>query len=524
MSTQRFSNAMTRFDERGSVTIIVAFMFTVLLLCIGGAIDIARWTNARTVSMSALDAAVLAGGRSLQIHNSDPAAAILVAQQTYVENTKNRIPLASETVTFQVTDSNTALTATGDAKLATTLLNIIGVNSLPVLSATGTKFPIAKISVGGGSGSDLELAVMLDVTGSMCADGEGPCTSSPKLDALKAATKDLVNTVIWADQSTYKSRVALVPFSTRIRVAPDNNDGSMMQKLTGLPPTWSGYMQICTAWTGSGASETGGNWTCTASQTQYMSNWKILPCVTDRFYSTTNMMDLTDDKPGTNAWLNAHGGDRMTLSWDSSDTAATSQRGLTASDPAYDWNYDSAAYCSDVAEGNQIMSLTNDKTALAARIDALEAYGSTSGALGTAWAWYTLSPKWTSVWGGNDKPGPYSDLTTIQGNGLPKLRKVAVLMTDGVYNTWRGWKDQDQQAVSDYAKQLCTNMKAQGIEIYTVGFALDELTPTERAIATDTLQSCGTDLQHFYETLTLPQLQQAFKSIALQMSTLYLAQ
>ena len=35
---------------------------------------------------------------------------------------------------------------------------------------------------------------------------------------------------------------------------------------------------------------------------------------------------------------------------------------------------------------------------------------------------------------------------------------------------------------------------------------------------------CGTDLAHFYETLTVPQLQQAFKSIALQMSTLYLAE
>jgi hypothetical protein len=67
-------------------------------------------------------------------------------------------------------------------------------------------------------------------------------------------------------------------------------------------------------------------------------------------------------------------------------------------------------------------------------------------------------------------------------------------------------------------------MKAQGIEIYAVGFALDELGASERAIATDTLKSCGTDLAHFYETLTVPQLQQAFKSIALQMSTLYLAE
>ena len=91
----------------------------------------------------------------------------------------------------------------------------------------------------------------------------------------------------------------------------------------------------------------------------------------------------------------------------------------------------------------------------------------------------------------------------IQNNGRPLLRKVAVLMSDGVYNTVRGWKDQNQQTVSNSAKAICTNMKAQGIEIFTVGLALDELTTTERAIAENTLQSCGTDLSHFYSTLNV---------------------
>ena len=330
--------------------------------------------------------------------------------------------------------------------------------------------------------------------------------------------------MIWADQSTYKSRVALVPFSTRVRVGPNGGGDQLMNKLTGLGATWSGYYKICTSGSGSGGSETGGNWTCNAYSTQYNTGWKIMPCVTDRFFNSTWTVDVTDDVPGSNAWLNAHDGGRMTKSWDSSDTAATAQLGKTSGDPAQHWNYEPGGSCADVGEGNQIMSLTSDKATLTARIDGLQAYGSTAGALGTAWAWYTLSPKWVSVWGGDDKPGPYSDLTAIQGNGFPKLRKVAVLMTDGVYNTIRGWKDQNQQQVSDYAKQMCANMKAQGIEIYAVGFALDELGASERAIATDTLKSCGTDLAHFYETLTVPQLQQAFKSIALQMSTLYLAE
>ena len=112
--------------------------------------------------------------------------------------------------------------------------------------------------------------------------------------------------------------------------------------------------------------------------------------------------------------------------------------------------------------------------------------------------------------------------TTIQANGAPKLRKVAVLMTDGGYNTYRGYKDNDQQTVSNWAVQLCTNMKAQGIEIYTVGFALNQLSSAEQAIARTTLQACGTDIKHFYETLTVPELKQAFRDIAVSLSTLSL--
>jgi predicted peroxiredoxin len=151
------------------------------------------------------------------------------------------------------------------------------------------------------------------------------------------------------------------------------------------------------------------------------------------------------------------------------------------------------------------------------------AYGSTSGALGTAWGWYSLSPKWNSVWNGDGVPASYANVTTMQANGKPILRKVAVIMSDGVYNTMRGWKDQDQQTVSNHAKQLCANMKAKGIEIFTVGLALDQLSASERAIAEDTLMSCGTDIHHFYSTLNVAELQTAFQDIAYQLTSVALA-
>ena len=77
--------------------------------------------------------------------------------------------------------------------------------------------------------------------------------------------------------------------------------------------------------------------------------------------------------------------------------------------------------------------------------------------------------------------------------------------------------------VSNHAMDLCDNMKAQQIEIFTVGFALTELPASEQAIARATLQHCGTDISHFYESLTLDGLQSSFRSIGMKLSGLRLS-
>lgn len=515
-------------DEIGSFSLIFALTSVVLFVGAGAGVDFGRWLQARSATATALDTAVLAGARALQTNPDDISAALAIAQSYYSNNVTARLPISNDTVTFQTADNNTAIIATGNAYINTPLLGLANVQQLPLFTANQAQLAKAKVAVGGSSGGNIEVAVMLDVTGSMCDDGVGPCTSGTKITALKAAANDLVNIVVSADQSKYLSRAALVPFSTRVRVAPDGGGATIMKTLTNLNSTWSGWHYVCVSWSGSGGSEDDGNWTCSNWQPQYLVNTVVLPCVTDRYYQSSSSFDTTDDAPGPGKWLNGHGGDRMPLGPDSSDTAATTMLGKVQTDAAWGWNYDSTSYCADVDSADEIMPLTSDKSSLQARINGLSAYGSTSGALGTAWSWYVLSPNWSSVWStgvgaSGNTPGPYSDLTTIQANGSPKLRKVAVLMTDGGYNTYRGWKGQDQHMISDAAVQMCANMKAAGIEVFTVGFALNELPGSEQSTARATLQACGTDLQHFYETLDTTQLQQAFRDIGLKLSTLYLS-
>lgn len=510
-----FLQRFTR-NRKGTALVLFGLMAVPLVGFAGAAVDMARWSNAADVTKHAADSAVLAGVAALK-QGKTPAEAKTVAEKYYADNISNRLSLAADNIEFSVNAEGTKVTANGEAAIETTLLKVIGVNSLPIAAHSGSSFSSAELIASSGGGN-LEIAVMLDVTGSMCDDGVGPCTTSSKLSALKVAAKDLVDLVVWDDQSSNTSRVALVPFSTRVRVEQDGHGGAMMKKLTNLDATWTGWYQKCVSGSGGGGSENAGNWVCNNYQTSMAANWKVMPCVTDRFYNTGWLYDTTDDAPGAWHWMNAHDGGRMTSSWDSSDLDPWIEKGLTSSDPAKHWNFEPNGTCFDVANANEIMPLSSNKAALKARIDGLEAFGATAGALGTSFSWYMLSPKWKNVWPAASEPAPYSQLTETTSSGGHKLRKIAIMMSDGVYNTYRGWKEQDQTRVSGYATTMCTNMKAAGIEIFTVGFDLDSLSGTERTTAENTLKACGTDIEHFYDTLDISQLQQAFKEIAIKIS------
>ena len=100
-------------------------------------------------------------------------------------------------------------------------------------------------------------------------------------------------------------------------------------------------------------------------------------------------------------------------------------------------------------------------------------------------------------------------------------------MTDGGFNTGRQAASTDpsyMQTISDRAVSVCTNMKKNGIEIYTVAFDMASLGTREAAIAEATLKACGTDISHFYNSLTASDLQSAFRDIALKLSPIRLSQ
>ena len=178
---------------------------------------------------------------------------------------------------------------------------------------------------------------------------------------------------------------------------------------------------------------------------------------------------------------------------------------------------------------NQLLPMTTDKTALKSQIGALIAQGSTSGQIGIAWGWYMLSPNFGYLWpNAVSRPAAY---------GTQNLVKVAVLMTDGDYNSpyCNGVIAADAVSgsgnTSDHincnstngdaytqSQALCDKMKAQKIVIYTVGFDIPNQ-PT----AISLMQNCATDAAHAYIANSGSDLKAAFASLAKSISLLRLS-
>ena len=148
-----------------------------------------------------------------------------------------------------------------------------------------------------------------------------------------------------------------------------------------------------------------------------------------------------------------------------------------------------------------------------ATISSFSPGGSTAGHVGAAWGMYMLSPQWNSVFTGANAPGPYND---------PNVSKNFVLMTDGLFNTsyLSGLPPGSAAATTEsYTQfnQICANLKANGVNVYTIGFGLDD--PT----AATELSNCASSTANFFPVANGTELQAAFNTIVAKLNQLRIA-
>jgi Flp pilus assembly protein TadG len=486
---ERFAHRF-RDDASGSIAIVFALVAVVLMLAIGAAVDVGRWLHARDQTAAAIDAAVLAGGRALQVQASDDSAAVAAAQKYYAQNVTSRMTVTDDTVNFAVNGDGMGVTATGSAFIETPFLRFAGIEKLPLVSASQTN------GVGGSEigmqSTNTEISLMLDITGSMAGQ---------KLQDLKDAATDLVKVVILDSQSKYSTKMAIVPFSDSVRLPT-----TAISKAMGTP------VKIVKKTSGS---------------KQYIYN-RTETCVVER--AGTNR--YTDVAPGSGnysmplrllvATIDTSDG-TVVIDNNSSKVQGTTATVTWKNRPnnyqAIEKAVTGFATCT-LPLSAEVLPLTSTKQTLTDKIAALQVAGSTAGQVGTAWAWYTLSTNWSSLWPTDSQPKAKSaDLT-----------KIAILMTDGEYNTeytTEGIKTGSSGAgttpanadSTTQARELCKGMKAAGVVVYTIGFDVGGATST----AAQTLSQCATDPAKFYNADDGEELKQAYRDIAVKLTSLYLS-
>jgi Flp pilus assembly protein TadG len=446
-------------DTRGDVAIVFGLMALALFMMIGLAVDYARFLSARNQTLAATDAAVLAAARALQTNSGDQQAALTLAKTYYDQAIQSRLHVINDGIGFAIGDNATSVIATGNAAISTPFMGLGGTKTLPLLHSDGSDYSKAVLAVGGNAETNLEISMMLDVSGSM---GEGT-----KLDDMKDAANDLVDIVVWADQSKYTSRVAIVPFSSDVLPTSD-----LFKAATGQNATPKPSPVVYTVTSGSGKKK---------KTTDY--DYPATTCVAER-----PGKDYSDTAPGSNHYVLRE--------------------------------FTSSGRCG-INSAGELLPMTSDKSDLHDKINGLVDGGNTGGHIGTAWTYYMLSPKWASALPSGSKPVAY---------GTANTNKIAILMTDGEYNSVHDSKGVETGQTGagssvngtdspTQAKAVCSDMKKNGIEVYTVGF---QLGGNQTAIST--LSNCATDTAHFYNSTTGDALKAAFRDIALKISTLYLAQ
>jgi hypothetical protein len=286
----------------------------------------------------------------------------------------------------------------------------INTNFLGVIGVSQIEIGATSVSIWGNT--RLRVALVLDNTGSMSSAG--------KMSALKTATHTLLDQLKSAAHKPEDVYVSIVLFSKDVNFGSGNYNESWLR--------WDLWDPL--------------NGTCSdnrySKQSSCVSHGKIWTpaphstwngCVTDRDQN----FDTTNDAPVSSA------------------TRYPAEQYASCSVP--------------------LIQLTNDWTALNAKVDAMQPVGNTNQAIGLQVGWQTLTA---------------APFTIPPVDPDYKYQTVIILLTDGL-NTEDRWYT-SQTSIDNRQKKTCDNVKAAGITMYTVQVNTGG-DPTSTL-----LQNCATDI------------------------------
>jgi Flp pilus assembly protein TadG len=450
-------------DRRGNVALYWAVAAVPIILAVGVAIDVSRAYFVRERLYFALDAAGLAVG------SSDGTQAQLEAvMQAYFDANYPASALgvpATPVLTRVENNGITTITVSGEADVHTTFMRVVGIDDINV----GSSIEVTQETEG------LELVLVLDVTGSM---------QGTKIEALRNASRDLISILFGTENEKEFLKVGIVPYAAAVNV------GSVAPSL--VPSEAANYdANDEEAWKG---------------------------CVLARPYPHDSRDTSQADGGDWRRFEYPQGYDNNWPPTDNSESTGNKRRSPNLACP------------------NAIVPLTNQRAPLDATINSLISWhrGGTFSNIGMVWGWRVISPE-----------EPFTEALPYN---TPKYDKAVILMTDGENLYYQLPKADyhvplaynEAQYISDYAayrrlddgvlgttskttarnilnarlEEVCDQMAAQGIIIYTVTFQLSDATTL------GFYERCAANGGRHFDAPTADDLREDFQEIADELKNL----
>ena len=231
-----------RHDQSGSIAIIFALSLFLIVFAVGFGLDGAQAVRTSSKIASSLDAASLAAARTLAEGGKTEAEVRVLAENVFKAQMGATDAAAFNWSDFDIDiDAATgSVTIQTDVHVPTSFSRILNVNAVNFTKSSTSMFKMRNI----------ELAMVLDITGSMCIPD---CS---KLDGLKVAANDIVDILQPAGKPA-TNRIALAPYSASVNAGPyaalasDNEslDGCVVDRNGGHaysdePPSGGRYSEV----------------------------------------------------------------------------------------------------------------------------------------------------------------------------------------------------------------------------------------------------------------------------------------
>lgn len=522
-----FSVKLARFfnDSSGGLAVVFCIVVFPLILFLGVAIDYSQGAALKNKLQIATDAALLSAAKSA--YAGDVAQAKLDLNN-YI---KSSIPDAQIIGDPVFSADGTSVCATAQAIYNTVLMRIVGHYTMPVTSYGCTKFNL----------KTFEIAIVLDMSGSMGSTTTANGVSVSKIQVAKTAAGSLVKTMVDSGASNSVA-FSLVPFNSGVKIGTQYANAAFMDLQGKSSIHWQHYTRpagarflpsskfdllrgINVPWGG-----------CVEELPLPYLTMDVAssPSNPDTMFVPYLVPDTKDSNPSTiSGYLSDTGG-----SCQLDNALYQAEIATKGEKQAKVCAYDNAKPTSTSAPGancnaTAITTLTRDLAEIQSEISKLVANGNTNTLSAFMWGWRTISPNGPFNTHGESETGPQNAKAYgYVAQNQAKNYKAIVFMSDGD-NTWSGYtslgfttdkrlgSSTTTTSVNTYTKQACQAAKAAGVIVYMVG-----LNTGGNSISTagkDVLEKCATSADHFFMAETGDQLLQAFNQIASSMTELRLS-